>query len=64
MYIHKSQDINKKPCEELIVYFPFTVILVSDMTSRRKLECIFVMKLIKQYNVGGCSTTITDGADL
>jgi hypothetical protein len=36
MYVHKSRDINKKFSEELIAYFPFTIILVSDKTCTKK----------------------------
>jgi hypothetical protein len=32
----EKRNIYKKFCEELIAYFPFTVILVSDTTSRKK----------------------------
>jgi hypothetical protein len=39
---------NKKFLEELIAYFPFPVILVSD-TSRKKTLVCMIMKSIKQY---------------
>jgi hypothetical protein len=53
----------KKNCkfwEELMAYFPFTVILISDTTNRMKTQYVCIMKAIKQYNYGGFSVGITD----
>jgi hypothetical protein len=36
MYVFETHLRNKNFGEELIAYFPFTVILVSDTTSRKK----------------------------
>jgi hypothetical protein len=55
---------NKKFPEELIAYFPFTVIWVYVMINRKKLRHVCIMKPIKQYSLGGYSVGITDGSGL
>jgi hypothetical protein len=54
---------NRKFWEELIAYFPFTIISVSD-PSREKTLYICVMKPVKQYRLRGCNAGITNGRDL
>jgi hypothetical protein len=51
---------NKKFWEELIAYFPFTVILVSDTASREK-TLVCTQYAVKRNNLGGCNVGITDG---
>jgi hypothetical protein len=53
----------KKFWQELMAYFPFTLILVY-VTANRKLQYVSVIKSIKQYNPGGCNVGITDEDDL
>jgi hypothetical protein len=55
---------NNKFWEELITYFPFTVRLVSDTTSRKKTLAGMHIEVNKMIQFGGCSVGITDGSDL
>jgi hypothetical protein len=58
--------VNKKFSEELIPYFPFTVILVSDTRSRKKTLARMRNEVNKTIQFGRlqCSVGITDGRDL
>jgi hypothetical protein len=67
MYVfrHLTDSGNKKSWEDVITYFAFTVIWISDTTRRKKtLVCVCLMKSTKQCNLGGCSFGTTDESDL
>jgi hypothetical protein len=52
---------NKKFWEEIIAYFTFDVILVSNIPVETKL---YYACAVEQCNLEGCSVGITDGTDL
>jgi hypothetical protein len=53
---------NKKFWEELVAYFPFTVILISDTSRKKTLVCM--RNEFKQHSFGGYSVAINVGTDL
>jgi hypothetical protein len=59
--ICRFKYVNKKFWEELIAYFPFIITLIFYMTSRRKIQYVYVMKSIEQCNLRGCNVGVNDG---
>jgi hypothetical protein len=55
---------NKKSWEESVSFFPFSMILVLDMPSKRKFQYLCVLKSIKQHKLRGCSVGSTDWVHL
>jgi hypothetical protein len=55
----------KKFWEELIVYFPFTVILLSHTASRNKILVCMPNEVNKttQFNLEGCNVAVTGETD-
>jgi hypothetical protein len=60
----KRQYKKKKLFEDLIAYFPFTLIWVSDTILERKSLYVCLLKSIKQYNLWDSSVEVTDGSGL